>query len=180
MKPIPANSHAALQLVTLPERPDLVESLESPIGTIRVKKLPKGPATFSVTVDQAARLETSAGQEKRQTPSGQPVARKKPSARPQKAQVPKKKARSADKARSGQPVRRPKTAASARSNSKKAQVLALLRRRQGATLQELMKATGWQAHSLRGFLSGTVSKKMGFSVKSEKRDDGERVYRTQE
>jgi hypothetical protein len=39
-----------------------------------------------------------------------------------------------------------------------------------------MKATGWQAHSVRGFLSGTIAKKMGLAVKSEKRAGGERVY----
>jgi hypothetical protein len=39
-----------------------------------------------------------------------------------------------------------------------------------------MKATGWQAHSVRGFLSGTVSKRMGLNLVSAKRDDGERRY----
>jgi hypothetical protein len=39
-----------------------------------------------------------------------------------------------------------------------------------------MKATGWQAHSVRGFLSGTVGKKMGLAVTSSKGDDGERRY----
>src|SRR5439155_25636302 len=49
----------------------------------------------------------------------------------------------------------------ARDGSKKANVLALLRRDGGATLQDLMSATGWQAHSVRGFLSGALGKKMG-------------------
>jgi Protein of unknown function (DUF3489) len=40
-----------------------------------------------------------------------------------------------------------------------------------------MEATSWQAHSVRGFISGTLGKKMGLSVKSEKRDDGTRAYR---
>jgi hypothetical protein len=39
-----------------------------------------------------------------------------------------------------------------------------------------MEATSWQPHSCRGFISGTLGKKMGLSVKSEKRDDGTRVY----
>ena len=39
-----------------------------------------------------------------------------------------------------------------------------------------MKATGWQPHSVRGFLSGTVGKKMGLTVKSTKGEDGERTY----
>ncbi|MEP7354218.1 MAG: DUF3489 domain-containing protein, partial [Acidobacteriota bacterium] len=45
----------------------------------------------------------------------------------------------------------------------------------GASLQELTEATGWQTHSVRGFLSGVVGKKMGLPVTSTKRD-GERRY----
>src|SRR5260370_26544950 len=64
----------------------------------------------------------------------------------------------------------------AREGSKKADVLALLRREGGVTLPELMTATGWQAHSVRGFLSGALGKKMGLTVESAKREDGTRVY----
>ena len=39
-----------------------------------------------------------------------------------------------------------------------------------------MKATGWQAHSVRGFISGTLGTKMGLRVNSERREDGERLY----
>jgi hypothetical protein len=39
-----------------------------------------------------------------------------------------------------------------------------------------MKATGWQSHSVRGFLSGTLGKKMGLKIESSKTNDGERVY----
>jgi hypothetical protein len=52
----------------------------------------------------------------------------------------------------------------------------MLKRPNGATLKELMKATGWQPHSVRGFLSGTVGKKIGLTVKSLKDQDGERRY----
>lgn len=65
----------------------------------------------------------------------------------------------------------------ARDGSKKAAVLALIRRPIGATLAELMEATGWQAHSVRGFLSGAVGKKMGLTVESFKAPQGERAYR---
>jgi Protein of unknown function (DUF3489) len=64
----------------------------------------------------------------------------------------------------------------ARSGSKTAKILDLLKRPGGATAKELLKLTGWQAHSLRGFLSGTVGKKMGLTVTSVKGEDGERVY----
>ena len=69
-----------------------------------------------------------------------------------------------------------KKAPVARDGSKTAKVLDLLKRKDGATLKELMKATGWQAHSVRGFLSGTVGKKMGLTVTSTKGADGERSY----
>ena len=64
----------------------------------------------------------------------------------------------------------------AREGSKTAKVLDLLRRPDGATLKEIMKATGWQPHSVRGFISGALGKKMGLTVESTKREDGERVY----
>ena len=65
---------------------------------------------------------------------------------------------------------------SARTGSKTAKVLGLLRRSGGASGKELMKATGWQAHSVRGFLSGVLGKKMGLTVTSTKTDNGERRY----
>ena len=73
----------------------------------------------------------------------------------------------ASKATDGQP----------REGSKKAIVLALLRRKDGATMAEIAKATDWQNHSIRGFVSGHLSKKMGLVVESTKNTAGERVYR---
>ena len=63
-----------------------------------------------------------------------------------------------------------------RPGSKAAKVLALLKRPQGAALKELVKATDWQPHSVRGFLSGIVTKKMGLKVRSTKAESGERRY----
>ena len=63
--------------------------------------------------------------------------------------------------------------------SKKALVIAMLDGTEGATLARIMAATGWQKHSVRGFLSGAVGKKMGLKVVSSKTKDGERVYRIQ-
>jgi hypothetical protein len=67
-------------------------------------------------------------------------------------------------------------ATSARDGSKKVTVLALLQRKNGATLAEIMKATQWQAHSVRGFISGALGKNMGLTVNSAKRQDGKRAY----
>ena len=70
----------------------------------------------------------------------------------------------------------PKEAMGAREGSKKAHILELLRRPEGATLKDLMAVTGWQGHSVRGFISGAIVKKMGLKVESTKREDGERTY----
>jgi Protein of unknown function (DUF3489) len=66
--------------------------------------------------------------------------------------------------------------AAARAGSKTAQVVELLKRPRGVTLKDLMAATEWQAHSVRGFISGVLRKKMGFTVESAKTPDGERSY----
>jgi len=63
-----------------------------------------------------------------------------------------------------------------RPGTKASKVLAVLRRPQGASLKELLKITGWQAHSMRGFLSGTAIKKMGLKVRSFETEPGERRY----
>ncbi|MBN9345476.1 MAG: DUF3489 domain-containing protein [Devosia sp.] len=60
--------------------------------------------------------------------------------------------------------------------TKQDQVLALLRRQDGASIDEIVAATDWQPHSARGFLSGAVKKRLGIDVISEKGEDGIRRY----
>jgi hypothetical protein len=55
-------------------------------------------------------------------------------------------------------------------------VLQLLRRPEGARIQDMMQATGWQPHSVRGALAGAIKKKLGLTVTSEKSEAG-RIYR---
>lgn len=84
----------------------------------------------------------------------------KAAARPRKKATPTQKAKSAK----------------AKSETKCDQVLALLRRPGGVSITAMAKATGWQKHSVRGFLAGTIRKKLGLNLESKKQD-GERLYR---
>lgn len=99
-----------------------------------------------------------------------PVAPQRRDAAPKKKEV-SKKATAVNK-----PAKPAVEAKSARQGSKTDAVLVLLKRAGGVTLAELMSATNWQAHSVRGFLSGTIGKKMGLTLVSEKGESGERTY----
>jgi hypothetical protein len=110
----------------------------------------------------------------------QPKASKKAARAPRRAPVapakgkPGKKATPAKKAPKG--AKKAKAAKPVREGSKTDRILELLKRPGGVTAKELMKATGWQPHSVRGFLSGTIGKKMGLTVTSTRGEDGERTY----
>ena len=69
---------------------------------------------------------------------------------------------------------------SSKTPSKQAIFLDLLGQPEGANLGQFMDATGWQAHSVRGFISGFIKKKKGLTVISEKTDGGERIYHVTE
>ena len=94
-----------------------------------------------------------------------------PAVAPQGAPGASKAATSTKKASRG------RKAATAREGSKKAQIISMLQQPNGATLGALIDLTGWQPHSVRGFLSGGLSKKMGLNVQAFKREGGERAYR---
>ncbi len=72
----------------------------------------------------------------------------------------------------------PEHATTCATATKQDHCLQLLARPDGATLSELVAATGWQPHSVRGFLSGAVKKKLGLPLVSSRDDDGTRRYRT--
>ena len=104
----------------------------------------------------------------------------------QEATRPGNSQRTSQKSAPAKPKRNATTSARGRSRgssgsepqgraTKAAQILALLKQPGGATLNAIVAATGWQAHSVRGFISGHLVKKMKLRVKSLRRD-GERVY----
>ena len=79
--------------------------------------------------------------------------------------------------RAARKPRRKQHAQTAGKNTKQARVIALLKSPSGTTLIHLMRQTGWQAHSVRGFISGALGKKLGLDVESFKNARGERAYR---
>lgn len=96
----------------------------------------------------------------------------------------KAKATSAAKGRTADKTAKPKESSkpsrkaglAAKSSTKLQVCLDLLCRKHGSTLDELTAATGWRAHSVRGFLSGTVRKRLGLTLKSSRDADGTRRY----
>jgi hypothetical protein len=111
-----------------------------------------------------------------------PKAQRKAKGGAQAAKGASGKGRTANKTTAGKGALKPKKAAKAREaagpreGSKMAQVVVMLQRKNGATLSEIMKAMGWQKHTVRGFMAGAM-KKAGFTVESFKPDGGERTYR---
>jgi Protein of unknown function (DUF3489) len=114
--------------------------------------------------------------------SKKPKANKKAPVEPRRANVAPVRTKAGRKATSHKKAPKGRTKpelanpAVLRDGSKTAQILDLLKRPGGGTSKELMKVTGWLPHSVRGFLSGTVRKKMGLTVTSAKGENGERIY----
>ena len=101
-----------------------------------------------------------------------PVESAKPQSRPnvKKAQTRRTRSKGAVGSRNG-------TKPASGKQTKQQTCLDLLGRREGATIEDLEQATGWQKHSVRGFLAGAVKKKLGLTLVSEKPYAGPRHYR---
>jgi hypothetical protein len=87
----------------------------------------------------------------------------------------RKAAKKAKPAKKGAPAKKPAKPKADRTN-KKAEVISMMKRAKGATLPEIMKATGWQPHTVRGFVS-ILGSKGGEKIESSKNAAGERTYK---
>ena len=90
---------------------------------------------------------------------------------------PRQRSRRAERKPSGSKPNGRTSPAAVRPGTKQALLIDLLKRKKGATIEKIVEATGWQAHSVRGAISGTLKKKLGLAVTSEKPGDGPRRYR---
>ncbi len=104
--------------------------------------------------------------QKKGAPKGQKTAK----GAKTKAATPKKEAKAGKKTASTKEPSAP------RPESKGAKIIEMIGRAKGATLAEIMEATDWQAHSVRGFIS-TAAKKNRIKIESSKNDSGDRVYK---
>ena len=120
---------------------------------------PAAVAEQGAPVAPAKAASKKAATQKKGAPKGQKTAKgAKPKAAAKKAAKPERKS------------------AAPRAESKGAKILDMIARAKGATLAEIMKATDWQAHSVRGFIS-TAAKKHKVNIESSKSDAGDRVYK---
>jgi len=137
--------------------------------------------TATDTTQTAAVAEQGAHVEPEKAPSKKGASQKKGAPKGQKtakgaktkAATPKKEAKAGKKA--AKPART-KDASAPRAESKGAKIIEMIGRAKGATLAEIMRATDWQPHSVRGFIS-TAAKKHRIKIESSKNDSGDRVYK---
>ncbi len=101
------------------------------------------------------------------------TSKQSPSTKPQQ----KKRSRRADPKPSGSKPKGRTSPPAVRPGTKQALLIDLLKRKKGATIEEMVEATGWQAHSVRGAISGALKKKLGLMVTSDPVEKRGRVYR---
>jgi Protein of unknown function (DUF3489) len=126
----------------------------------------------AAVAEQGAHVAPEKASSKKGTTEKKGAPKGKKAAKGGKAKVsPKKQAKAGKKAKPAHT----KEVSTPRAESKGAKILELIGRPKGATLAEIQKATDWQAHSVRGFLS-TAAKKHGLKIESTKTEAGDRVY----
>src|SRR5262245_26694929 len=140
-------------------------------GAEKETNMTNGEATTAAGVaEQGATVapETTTSKKRATRKQGAPKSQKPAKAAKKKAPATKKRAKAAKKAARG-------AATAPRPESKGAKVLELIGRAKGATFADIVKATGWQKHTIRGFLS-IAAKKHAIHIESVKNEVGDRVY----
>ena len=132
------------------------------------------------SVSDAAEVHEDEAQETQPEPQPEPAQEPEATVAEEAPQTPEVAPAGTELAENATPAKKapetPRSANGTREGSKTGLILELLKREGGVSLQELMSAAGWQAHSVRGFLSAIVNKKMGLTVVSTKHEDGTRIY----
>jgi hypothetical protein len=160
----PRKANAALNTVWRNEddgRAVLLKITRSGLAAIGVEPIADAPADAAVAYPFNAGI-NSAGE-----PADGTAAEAEPAAVTRKRGRPKKATE--------MPAEAPAPRKS-RDDTKQAQLIAMLRRKEGATIAQIVAATGWLPHTIRGAFAGALKKKLGLAVTSEK-VEGERVYR---
>jgi len=157
---VPQPERAAVEPPEAPAQPDEMPAIE-PAPPVMVQMPETQPAAPDQTVEPVADAGALVADVApvAETPTMEPTTAKKTRKASRKAK--------AEKHESGP-----------REGSKTAQVVAMLKREGGATISEIMSTMGWQKHTVRGFMAGTM-KKAGYTVESFKPEGGERTYRIQ-
>ena len=157
----------------------LVAIWNSLAGVVAVEKF-KSPKTAVGRI--WARIQDLGKAAKSEAEPAKPKAEKKAKGGAQAAKGARAKAKATKKtspaqnAPKGKKATKAQESAGPREDSKTAQVVAMLQRKNGATLPEIMEKMGWQKHTVRGFMAGAM-KKAGYAVESFKPEGGERTYR---
>ena len=131
---------------------------------------PNGEANFAITAEGALAINVESDECPHLADTGAQAADGGREAEPA-ADIPPK----AKKAATGRDTA--KGPVKLRTGTKQALVVEMLRRPEGATVDQIMEATGWQRHTVRGGFAGALKKKLGLTIASEKVEGGARVYR---
>ena len=140
--------------------------------------------TLAITEAGLAAIGIGPESEPKSKAAPKPAASKTPAKAPKKANTAATGAKNARPAKTAPPAKKAArtapaaaTAPTPREGTKQATMIAMLQRKNGATIAEIIEATGWQQHTVRGAFAGALKKKLGLNIVSEKDEKRGRVYR---
>jgi hypothetical protein len=142
-------------------------------GDLPASRRDEDKGTLALRITELGLAAIGAGQDDTAAPADEAHPSEQPAKRERRRPLRHSRDRSNHK-QTGASSRKP--AKAVRAESKQAAVIAMLQSRQGATIAAIVKATGWQQHSVRGFFAGVVRKRLALSLVSDKAGDV-RVYR---